>query len=161
MAMWRIPLSIVFWSPSPSDSELFVSIVRCSMSLVLSFVHPPTFSLPPLLFLPRYAFSESHLAAAYYPHSVCSCLCCLGPCRYVGVCGARSFISRRPSGASEARNDFSRNKIICLANMESDVFAFCCHSFCLTPSVSFLCLTSVPTLPPFMSAHLLPFLSWL
>ena len=72
-----------------------------------------------------------------------------------------SYISRRPSGASEARNDFSRNKIIFLANMESDVFSFCCCSFCLTPSVSFLCLTSIPTLPPFMSAHLLPFLSWL
>ena len=35
----------------------------------------------------------SHLASAYYPHSVCSCLCCLGPCRYVGVCGARTEIS--------------------------------------------------------------------
>ena len=71
------------------------------------------------------------------------------------------IISRRPSGASEARNDFSRNKIVFLANMESNVFSVCCCSFCPTPSVSVLCLTSVSTLPPFMSAHLLPFLYWL
>ena len=58
------------------------------------------------------------------------------------------YISRRRSGASDARNDFSRNKIIFLANMESDVFSFRCCSFArLLKSVFCVSPVSPPSHP--------------